>query len=79
MVVGDQPSTSLTSETIVRALVGEQMKCRVWGRPSTVPSRSRGVNLTRGVRYLNLIILAEIANQQIRTSRIEKGRFTNPL
>ena len=58
MVSGDHPSTSLTSETIVSALVGEQIKCRVFGRSNVVPFRSRGVNLIRGLRYLNLAGIA---------------------
>jgi hypothetical protein len=61
MINGDHPSDSLTSETIERALVGEQMKCRALGRSNAVPFRLRGVNLIRGVRYLNLIALPEVA------------------
>lgn len=60
MVNGDHPSTSLTSEIIVRALVGEQIKCRVFGRSNAVPFRSRGISRIRGTRYLNLIILTGI-------------------
>ena len=61
MVNGDHPSTSLTSEIIARALVGEQIKCSVLGRSNAVPFRSRGVSLIRGTRYMNLIILTGIA------------------
>ncbi len=37
------------------ALVGEQMKCRTEEYANLVSSKSLGVSLIRGVRYLNLV------------------------
>ncbi len=54
MVIGSQPSTGLTSESIADAREGEQMKCRQVGLSKGVLVRSEGVMRTRGVRYLNL-------------------------
>jgi hypothetical protein len=56
IVVGNQPSISLISDTIVAAREGEQMKWRVVDLASLVPLRSWGVMRIRGVRYPKLKI-----------------------
>jgi hypothetical protein len=50
IVVGCHSLTSLISDTISCARVGEHMKCRVDGVGNLVPCRSRGVRRLRGLR-----------------------------
>lgn len=56
MVVGNQPSTSCTSDIMAEARFGEQMKCRIGHLSSFELGRSRGVIRIRGVVYSNLAL-----------------------